>query len=207
MLRKQLKNKIFIFGLLMKQRYAAAQPTNFHFILNCSLRMGNSIEMKLLESFGGPKRIENEQIMKLLMNGWVKKKWMICDWTMKRGSKDSSNQPAHSTINLINQQHKDKKLSFVGLIENWFVGGAGLNAEEWVKWNANGMERQRKVKLFSFAGSIHNSINQSSLMALNERWNDWLELFIWVFMVSFTNVFIIDSFPFINKSNNCSFHN
>ena len=30
---------------------AAPQQTNFHFILNCSLRMGNSIEMKLFERF------------------------------------------------------------------------------------------------------------------------------------------------------------
>ena len=53
-----------------------------------------------------------------------------------------------STSPLHNQSHqstkrKTKSCLFFGLIENWFVGGAGLNAE----WGRN---REKKINLFSF---------------------------------------------------------
>ena len=103
-----------------------------------------------------------------------------------------------------------------------------MESNKTLNWNGNGnlcfidgMESRggsevKRLKIFSLSGptTINNHTNQLIHSTQRQKvvfcWMvalNWFVVELMAEMVSFTNVFIIDSFPFINKSNNCSFHN
>ena len=85
------------------QLTAAPQQTNFHFILNCSLRMGNSIEMKLFERFAAPAIIQKFYFW--FDGGWVNERneeklkvWWMKWMSEKAGGPGGGSQSTQSFL-------------------------------------------------------------------------------------------------------------
>ena len=158
-------------------RTAAPQQTNFHFILNCSLRMGNSIEMKLFERFAAPAIIQKFYFWfdGRLLNG---KDWKSLKWSKLVGcvvwiggvmgggtangsaqeSKHNNNQPIQKRVKW-NQWNEGNSLSS----NNWRL------VEE--KNAANGIDERNGKPSSPAARQANISFNSSLFMKEKNGWN------------------------------------